>query len=812
PLTIAPNPDASETLTGYTLTSTLAGVANRDIPTALYKDGKKLYSVNGYYWLTNAEGITADPGWSFSSSYPDYDSEGAVNVNGTQITVDYPKLAQTAQLTGTVKNTASEPVANAAVVANVNINGTTVTYNTVAAKDGSYTISNMYNGKTAAITAWADGYEEGSKTVTLNNTATADITLSPTSSITVTVGDGQSVTKPEFTVYDSSDNTVTSHRFTSGSRFTLVLPSSASNAEGTAYKVKMTSEDTSGTATGTAAFGADKSASVSLTPERLGYIDWGKVDGTDFRVLVYEGDSFYKSCEAAEQQCVVPAGEYTVYLSKNYSKQDEDPSETVTVEAGKTAQLTIEPPKSEKFVVASANGPKTAEKGKYYEISGVIESETDAQGRQFYGLDASVSGGVTVLGYKINGSYVGLSDTDGRSGWAKVNKYYAPSEYPYVDWSFPLSYTLYVRQNADFGDNQSVTMYACYSESSSSYAATNVTIGTVITKSVPGITITCPEVLGAKTVKTDTDGDTLVPNDLDFSGTAPSNAYVKIYDNDTLIAIAKADANGNYSSRASLDSAYRSHTLRAEADTDLGGEDTVISAEKSCTYSPTGPVLTGLWLNGGRLSITGGMTAYNPNRSSNYAGYSYEASFENDNRLADITVDDISSEPTEGGERVQMTGKVFFIVSTSTGSYTLKAEKKQSGFWTATSALGGSDPLDVKVMYEEKDDLTAPTVTLTDVNNGHAQVEITPDNAYAVKLKDGETVDWSDKADLLEALGISEGEAVTDDTADTDPDYTWIPDDTDYELPSADTDRAEKVRGLDDYFTLMSSAKSTSDL
>ncbi|MBQ3461505.1 MAG: hypothetical protein IJH36_00065, partial [Clostridia bacterium] len=71
---------------------------------------------------------------------------------------------------------------------------------------------------------------------------------------------------------------------------------------------------------------------------------------------------------------------------------------------------------------------------------------------------------------------------------------------------------------------------------------------------------------------------------------------------------------------------------------------------------------------------------------------------------------------------------------------------------------------------------------------------------------------WSDKAGLLEALGISEGEAVTDDTADTDLDYTWIPDDTDYELSSADTDRAEKVSGLDDDFTLMSSAKSTSDL
>ncbi|MBR0088819.1 MAG: carboxypeptidase regulatory-like domain-containing protein, partial [Clostridia bacterium] len=186
PLTITPNPAASDTLKGYTLTSTLAGVANRDIPTALYKDGKRLYSVNGYYWLTNAEGITANPDRSFSSSYPDYDSEGAVTVNGTQITVDYPKLAQTAQLTGTVKNTASEPVANAAVVANVNINGTTVTYNTVTAKDGRYTLNNMYNGKNVTITAWADGYEEGSKTVTLNNTATADITLSPTSSITVT--------------------------------------------------------------------------------------------------------------------------------------------------------------------------------------------------------------------------------------------------------------------------------------------------------------------------------------------------------------------------------------------------------------------------------------------------------------------------------------------------------------------------------------------------------------------------------------------------------------------------------------------------
>lgn len=793
-ITITPTPPAVEPMKKYTIAKKVGGESN---PTAdnlyisLYKDGSRInYNSDRNVWLPDTENLTAN---ASLTNLGGYDSTADVTVTDNVITVDFPRLEQTASVSGRVTS-GGNPLPGAAVVASNTVNGVTTTYAAVTKADGTYEIENLYNGKEAYLTVFLDGYEEMSATVSPNPTATQDFTLTKTGQIIVNMDDGGSVTSPKFKILDGTSE-IAFRSFSGGTSFALDLPADADLTENKMYTVEMTSEDTDGTAVGTAAMGADTTSRVMLSPKRLGYLSWDNAESSAlYMVLVYKDGEFYKGFGCHDMSAALPEGSYTVYLTEGYGRDDTSPSETVTITEGETTQITVRPPQKVSTVRASVSAPKTAQKGKYYEISGVVESEKDADGKEFHGFTASMSEGVSVLGYKINGSYVGLSEGD-RQRWAEVNKFYAPGEYPYVNWDFPLSYTMYVKQNADIGASQSVSMIAEYG-----YGADSYVIGSVVTKSIPEISINCPAEIAARTVTENIGGDDIEvtkPDAVTLSGTAPADSNIRIFDNDTLVSIARSDNKGKYSVTAFPASSSNTHTFRAE--TYINGTENIASEEKTATFNPGAPILKKLWLNDGELSLTGGSVAYFPSRNGNY---SYSAQIENDDKLEEFTLNRAVSDD----EVEEVTGKVFFVAQTANDSFILTANKHPiTGMWVSEKFGGsGDDPLRVKVLYCGGDSKTAPDVTIDEESSD----KISVDRAYEAGVKNDETINWDNKSDFLSLLGLTQGDAVTDDQG--------VPDDGEWEnFDDCIVPDSVSLSGADDMFntmSLMASTKSTSDL
>jgi len=819
---ISITPDPPLKLKGYTFKATFGGEpVSEGIKTKieLSKAGTggsecpigNLLPYNGYekkLYLADTDGLSAKRMSDYASGQftyllgegtEKYDQNGQISILGDIVNIDFPLLRQEGRISGRVTDDGGSPVAGASVAAVQNVNGSAYTMNIITDARGAFSVSGLYSGQKAELTAWAPGCGETAVSTDVNR-SDVEITLQRTGRIYVNIADGLSVSDAVFRI-----NGVKTYKFTGGSSFTLDLPEGASAAEGASYEVNMTSSDTNGSAKGTAVFGADGTASVSLSPERMGTLDWSGTDGVGFYVHVYKGSERQYTFPASDMSAQIPAGDYTVYLSGFADKQSGDPSEDITIASGEKSSVSIAPPETDKVIKASVSGDRSAKKGELYTISGIIASANDKDGRDLSGIRISGLGNSAVEGFKVNGKYSSFSG----SSWGGVYTIYLSAV---GDLSFPLDYTVYIRQKNAEGSSQTAGVSAVYGQNV-------VNIGSVTTRSVPNITIGCQERLGSRKETVNiggSDREAIMPDAVSFSGTAPANGTVRIYDNDSLIAVAKTDKNGRYSGRAfPNDMGYR-HTLRAECSV---SDDTVISADIGYTYIPSSPVLKALWLtHQGKkypLAADGASTAYSWNPHANY--FTYEASIENDELLEWMTLN-VRSEDNAYKEQ---SGKVFFIVNTKDGgSYTLPATKNADGNWqTETNVkLGDTPPTGVRVLYSGADTSTAPIISIEGEGemkdeDGNGLV----DHAFSIGLKEGFTSSWEDKADILALFGVEPGEEIVSDLGyeeegiwtDVYPEEDENPDKLPAELSEA---AVTQTVSEGSYAELFEGSKTTSDL
>lgn len=808
-ITVTPN---GSDLTGYTVVKTLNGAPATDdeqngISTTLRiatQSGTNYLSDYGSwvnsawvsrYWFADADlfesgtsGATKlsvytyfDPGVSGLTNYDRETPQITADKASKKITVNYPSLQTNGTLSGTVTD-GSTGIPYASVIVSQEVNGETKTFSTVTGTNGAYSFTNLYAGKSATLTVWADGYgekETGGIAVT-SSAQTQDVTLEQAGCLTVVIADGQSVTNPHFVLYKQGSATVKSYSPADGASFALELP--ASVTANTAYTLSMTSDDTQDTASASVTLDANKSGKATLTPVRLGVLDWSALGASGFSVLVRSG-SYFVSYPASALRCSLPAGENgtdcTVYLSTNYEISGSPAGSygSFTVRRGETTAVTgITPPKQEASIVGSVTGPATAAQGELYKISGVLESEIyGSDNAAFRGLRLMTNNPNALQGVTVNGTYVTVSGvaTDGF-----VNK----TDNTAVDWTFPLNFTFYLRQSDTAGTNQSAQVLAGYGEKTA-------VIGSVTTKAVPGITLCAPARVGARTVSVTANGAQKTvkqPDAFAFSGVAVKDRIVKLYDNETLIAIAKTDGKGRYSGTAYPAGSGYIHMLRAEQTT---AEGDVISATAELAYDPSGPVLTelALYTNGSRtpLSIAGAPAAYTATGSTKYQ---YEATISNPGKLADMTVGNPAAAKT--GDAETLTGKVFFRVHTVGGDYLLPAAQigGENGLtWQSEEKYFGANyPTGVEVLYQAAQSAsTTPVLTVSGEALKDSGNKSLVDHAYVLYNVDGSSSTGATKASdthqtlLYELAGytggaVDENDHVTADwNDDNDPEFNY---------------------------------------
>lgn len=764
----ANNPDDSEKISPYRLEKTLGSEEvteemDYSIFPALYKNGAYLdysfYNDIQTYWFTDADadkgGFTANTNRNFASDskLKDYDRDGAsvtVDKNNGLITVDYPLLSRDASLSGTVKDSGDAGIPYASLLSSQTVNGVTNTLNIVTDEKGAYTIPGLYDGKEVNLAVWADGYEEKNISVTPGG-SDQEISLYASKCITVLIGDGKSVTNPSFTVSKGSNGK--SYSFAGGTSFRLDLPSDWETADNTEYTVSMKSDDAQGPASGTAVF-SEGIASVTLNPVRLGTLDWSALEGTGYYVLLFkENGSLLGGYPVSDRQRSVPEGTYTVCLSSSsYSTIADCPAESrgsFTVTAGETKEVSgLTLPSVTLDVVGGVTGPATAPGGGLYKLSAILESEINGSDNStFAGFTVSLSDNSTLQGMTVNGSYVGLSS--GAGYWVTIDK----DNYNAVDWTFPLECTLYLRQNAATGSSQNVELKADYN--SVNYGSRSVSLGSVSTRSVPSLTLYAPARIGAQLVDAKINGvksQSWQPEAFAFSGTGVKNQDVRIYDNEQLIAIVRADEKGSFSGTAYPASTYSDHLIRAEQQS---GGDT-LSVTKELLYEPSGPVLTGLSLitNGYRrwqLPINGAPGAYTATPT---MVYQYEAEIRNEEQLDEITVQNPAAESSDDQET--LTAKVFFRVFSAGGETLLPAVKEGNVWKSEEKSFGGNYPVGVEVLYQAKESEHEASVLIQDATIPENERTVTVDYNYILYNKDGSNtkVEAASQTELYELMGL----------------------------------------------------------
>lgn len=789
-ITVTPN---GSDLTGYTVVKKLNGSdpstdEQNGISTTLRiatENGTNYLSAHDYqdgstwvsrYWLADADATKlsvntyCDPNVSTLANYDQEAPQITADKTNRTITVNYPLLQKTGQLSGTVTD-GSKGIPYASVIVSQEVNGETKTFSTVTGTNGAYSFTNLYADKSATLTVWADGYGEkeiGGIAVT-SSAQTQNVTLEQAGCLTVVIADGRSVTNPRF-VLEQGNTTVKSYSPADGASFALELPASAAAGE---YTLSMTTDDTEATSASVTLY-ANKSGKVTLSPVRLGVLDWSALGGSGFNVLV-RSCSYFVRHPASALRCSLPAGENgtdcTVYLSTNYEISGSPVGSygSFTVRRGETTAVTgITPPKQEASIVGSVTGPATAAQGELYKISGVLESEIyGSDNAAFSGLRLMTNNPNALQGVTVNGTYVTVSSvaTDGF-----VNK----TGNTAVDWTFPLNFTFYLRQSDTAGTDQSAQVLAGYGEKTA-------VIGSVTTKAVPGITLCAPARVGARTVSVTANGAQKTvkqPDAFAFSGVAVKDRVVKLYDNETLIAIAKTDGKGLYSGTAYPAGSGYIHMLRAEQTTD---ERDVISATAELAYDPSGPVLTelALYTNGSRtpLSIAGAPAAYTATGSTKYQ---YEATISNPGKLADMTVGNPAAAKT--GDAATLTGKVFFRVHTVGGDYLLPAAQigGENGLtWQSEEKYFGANyPTGVEVLYQAAQSAaTTPVLTVSGEELKDSGNKSLIDHAYVLYNVDGTTSTGATKASdtrqtlLYELMGYEGGVIASDDSISSEDWY-----------------------------------------
>lgn len=587
------------------------------------------------------------------------------------IFVDYPILNRFCSVGVTVVDSKGDPVAGIPLVCSQTINGIAINSYGITDADGYYHFSELYDSKDATISVCKTGYQDITKTIEYAHDA-EEITLmlDDLAGVNVRCADYVSGGRLRWSGADSG--------VLSFSGYSAVLPI-VTSVNGT-LSVTLTGENIAGEITGTVTVKNGR-GELMLEPAKKGTIDWSGVGDQDSEIASYTaypiritGENYSKLFSARNCGYVnVDPGEYTVSILKPDSDKTYA-TQKLTVRAGETAYVTVTLPADAKQTGVSSGtltGPRTASSGEAYKLSGLI---TSVAGKEInylrFQIGDTMSWSDNIDHVVINGKSAAI-----QNGYVYKN---SSGENADIDWSLPLNFTVYCTQNADtVRTSQTVTAYVAADDE-------EALIGTVVTKYIPNLTLTTVSAVG---VTVTANGD-VIPDSVSYTGKCAPTTQIKLYDNDTLCAVATSDAHGNYSGTLNLKSISYYHTIRAEAD--FGGETVTAKSRVKCISD--GAVLQSLEMNGDPIPISGGKIAYVTVPTGNIR---FSATFKNADMLDDITY-------TIHNEAV--TSKVFFKVSTLSGYELLPAMADRTGdSWTTDNYFHGVDyPTGVKALYKSK--------------------------------------------------------------------------------------------------------------
>ena len=633
-----------------------------------------------------------------------YDFENAQFINSSgSLEIKLDSLKKNATLSGKITDESGNPLNGVSISYTQTVNGYNNSGSTVTNSQGEYTLKSLTADKKVILTATLSGFESLEQTVeNVQKGSTCDLVMNKQSAVTVYTD--IDIYKASFTWSGADSGSL--NATAANSIFTLPLNRSGVNGNIT---VSMTSSSTTGTAKGTVKV-KNGIGVLHLNVTQKGTIDWS---GYDAQGNETENYSAYRvdikgisSLPYGSTFANVDAGTYTVNIRDRLT-DDLIVSQNVTVKSGEVSYLSVKIPDSAKagsVNSATVTGPAEATAGETYKITGVITSIDNKmiESIGFFHDTTQYSGSCNYA--VINGTKVVLAN-----GWAYRNSNTG------ADWSLPLNFTAYFTQDASPESpvqNALVTMYT----SDGKKVSNQILVGSVSTKYIPNLTLYTVSAIGATKTK-DTEGVYYYqPDPVRFSGKAPANTEISLYDNDVLTAKVISDDKGRYEGKLSLRSSDAYHIIKAECSV----SGSTATATSKCTYEPAGAVLTELYLNNNPLSLDGSKTAYS---TTPIASVNFTAVFKNPKMLDDVTY-------TIGGKNV--TDKVFFLLKTAGGPRVVQGEQISDIKWSSGKIYPGAEYiLGVEVLYRTKiKDYTAKD-TYTDTDGSQQTIDV----EYAMKRK-----------------------------------------------------------------------------
>ena len=666
--------------------------------------------------------------------------------------VSIPTFKRNASITGVISDEKGNPLKGVSIIYEQNVNG----YNNSAAaatdSQGAYTLKNLIAGRAAEVRASLTGfYPSNEKAADVQPGTVLDIVLKKQSAVTVYTDTDAYNACFKWNGADSGEMKASA----SGSVFTLPLNKPGVNGN---IKVTMTSDSTSGTASGTVKV-SDGCGVLRLSPVKKGTIDWSGYDKDgnetqNYSSYIIEVDGIRMPVGSTFKD--TDPGKHKIDI-RDFVSNDLIASQNLTVKSGETVYLNVIIPDSASTLQknsATVTGPETATTGEVVKISGMITSisgkKIEALGFFYDKVDYTTSASYAI----INGSRVSIDH-----GWAYRR------DNSDVDWSLPLNFTAYTSQHADL--NNPVQNNIVMMKISNGSEQTEILAGSVSTRYVPDLTLKTASAVSSTKIK-DVDGTAHdYPDTVVFSGTAPANTNISLYDNDVLCATVISNSKGNFEGKLSLFSSDVFHILKAQCT--LNG--TTVSATTKCSYYPGGAALTELLLNSQNLPLDGRRTSY---VITSLNSLCFTAAFKNPGMLDDITY-------TIKGKSI--TDKVFFLFKTDGGPKIVHGEQISDTRWSTGEFESGSAYITgVEVLYKSKIKDYSAVDEYTDVDGSKEQIDV----EYAMKRTGVEALEggayngtYDYKALAREYLDKSTRVSVTGEGEEEDEDED--PDDlTDY--------------------------------
>ena len=641
-------------------------------------------------------------------TYELYDEPIKVTLSGTEIKVDVPELDKSGSVSGKVTDRDGNLVRGASVVCSQQANGRTYTFSAVSDENGEYRFDDLFADKRASVGVTMEGYIDAETTVdSVKADTECDIVLTPYRYIALTVE------KPLINASIYWSYTIDSHTSThsiyyqNGTSFLLPVPYDVNGTVKVSVSseriVKGYCEDTLEVKNGSGFLHLVPEWNGSINTEGLNEAGESVVEYDDEQHLVYVYSYARKSWIFTGyhpgKTFYVPEGRYKVQV------RDINDREMILAEQ----QLEVKPYETSYFnapvssvplnyLSASISAPSSAPTGSTYKIECYIKNIDEFNHFEFHVYDRRYSDWDSgVKGVVINGKTAGIEHNN---IWKTGNTH--------IDWSFPMRVTFYMEQRATATTGSLIFKLRAIDNDGATYF-----LGSSSTAYVPNISLrVADEVRSVKT--TYDDGHvSYKPDGLYFCGDTIPDKEVSLYDNGTLVAKAKSNKNGRYEGTLQLASEDINHQIRAEVTND---DNSTMSAQSICTYTPGGAVLRTIWMNNNELR-PGSKLSY----VTGIGGYScrFTAAIDNPDQLDDVTY-------AINGKDV--TGKVFFKITTIDGDRIVKAEpnSNQSRWYTENLNFDKVYPTGVKVLYRSKpaDHTYSDTFTEKDGTESNLNVDL----------------------------------------------------------------------------------------